>query len=300
MNITPSYPNIIPIALQPQTESARRDNGLRERIPAPAQGEPFARESQIGSDKDKARASEGRQTGYQTSEPGSRQGDGSLAVAERQGRGQQQGGQEGNNKDKGSDSQSRQQQALLKEVEALKSRDQEVRVHEQAHRAVGGQYASAATFTMRKGPDGKEYAVGGEVQIDISPISGEPAATITKMQQVRSAALAPAQPSGQDRSVAARASQLEAEARSELASIQAAKLSSLGKSDPSGNEPSTSIADSGGSASLTGSAALQSADTATATATASEATMQQRASIISQRYDNAWRPADGASVSSYA
>ena len=94
MNITPSYPNFIPLALQPSTESARRDNTLRERIPATTQGEPNARESQIGSEKDKARSSESRQAGSQTGESSSRPGvqsDGYVAVSERQGRGQQQG-----------------------------------------------------------------------------------------------------------------------------------------------------------------------------------------------------------------
>jgi hypothetical protein len=59
------------------------------------------------------------------------------------------------------------------------------------------------------------YAVGGEVKIDTSR-ERDPQDTIRKMQQVKRAALAPAQPSGQDRSVAARASQIEAEARIEL------------------------------------------------------------------------------------
>ena len=280
MNITPSYPNFIPLALQPSTESARRDNSLRERIPAPTQGEPFARESQVGSEKDKARSSENRQ-GAQAGESSSRQGvsgDGYVAVGERQGRGQQQGGQDGS-KEKGSDSQSRQQQAQQKEIEALKARDQEVRTHEQAHQGAGGQYASSPSFTMSKGPDGKDYATGGAVQIDITPVAGDPAATIQKMQQVRSAALAPAEPSGQDRSVAAKASQLEAQARSEQASKAASSLSSGSNATQ---------------ASSAGSASLQTAGVQL------DPAMQRRAAVISQRYDTAWRPADGASVSRYA
>ncbi len=295
MNITPSYPNFIPLALQPSIESARRDNTLRERIPAPTQGEPYARESQIGSEKDKARSGESRQAGSQTGESSSRPGvqsDGYVAVSERQGRGQQQGGQDGHNQDsnkeKGSDSQNRQQQAQQKEIEVLKARDQEVRTHEQAHQGAGGQYASSPSFTLSKGPDGKGYATGGEVQIDITPIAGDPAATVRKMQQVRSAALAPAEPSGQDRSVAARASQLEAKARSEQASKVASSLSSVGQATPVSREQRLSPATTAGSASL------QAADATL------EPTMQRRAAVISQRYDSAWRPADGASVSRYA
>ena len=290
MNITPSYPNFIPLALQPSTESARRDNTLRERIPATTQGEPNARESQIGSEKDKARSSESRQAGSQTGESSSRPGvqsDGYVAVSERQGRGQQQGGQDGN-KEPGKESQDRQQQAQQKEIEALKARDQEVRAHEQAHQGVGGRYASAPSFTLSRGPDGKGYATGGEVQIDITPIAGDPAATVRKMQQVRSAALAPAEPSGQDRSVAARASQLEAKARSEQASKVASSLSSVGQATPANSEQRVSPATTAGSASL------RAADATL------DPTMQRRAAVISQRYDTAWRPADGASVSRYA
>ena len=290
MNITPSYPNFIPLALQPSIESARRDNTLRERIPAPTQGEPYARESQIGSEKDKARSGESRQAGSQTGESSSRPGvqsDGYVAVSERQGRGQQQGGQDGN-KEPGKESQDRQQQAQQKEIEALKARDQEVRAHEQAHQGVGGRYASAPSFTLSRGPDGKGYATGGEVQIDITPIAGDPAATVRKMQQVRSAALAPAEPSGQDRSVAAKASQLEAKARSEQASKVASSLSSVGQATPVSREQRLSPATTAGSASL------RAADATL------EPTMQRRAAVISQRYDTAWRPADGASVSRYA
>ncbi|MEJ2153906.1 MAG: putative metalloprotease CJM1_0395 family protein [Desulfobacteraceae bacterium] len=47
------------------------------------------------------------------------------------------------------------------------------------------------------------------------PGVGSPDATIRKMQQIRRAALAPAQPSGTDRAVAAQAAQIEAQARME-------------------------------------------------------------------------------------
>lgn len=103
------------------------------------------------------------------------------------------------------------------EVEQLKERDREVRAHEQAHVAAGGQYVRGGIqFEYATGPDGKRYAVGGEVSIDTSPIPGDPQATILKAQVVRRAALAPAQPSSADRSVAATASRMEAEARRDL------------------------------------------------------------------------------------
>ena len=104
------------------------------------------------------------------------------------------------------------------DVRNLRERDQEVRRHEQAHAAAGGPHARGGpTFEYETGPDGKQYAVGGEVQIDTSPVKGDPRATIAKMQQVRRAASAPANPSSQDRAVAAKAAVAEQEARAELA-----------------------------------------------------------------------------------
>jgi len=101
-----------------------------------------------------------------------------------------------------------------RKVKELSTRDQDVRAHEAAHVAAGGQYVKGgATFSYQKGPDGKMYAVGGEVSIDTSPVKGDPQATIAKMEAIKRAALAPADPSGQDRSVASEASQEESKAR---------------------------------------------------------------------------------------
>ncbi len=107
--------------------------------------------------------------------------------------------------------------AQLKQLTDLKARDREVRAHEAAHQAVGGQYAGAISYVYERGPDGAQYAVGGEVSIDTAPAEGNPQATIEKMRTVRSAALAPAEPSPQDRAIAAQAMQLMLQAQSELA-----------------------------------------------------------------------------------
>jgi hypothetical protein len=102
------------------------------------------------------------------------------------------------------------------EVQKLKERDREVRTHEQAHVAAGGQYVRGGIkYEYQRGPDGRNYAVGGHVNIDVSEAE-TPEATITKMQQVKRAALAPAEPSGADRSVAAAAAQKEQQARTEI------------------------------------------------------------------------------------
>ena len=103
-----------------------------------------------------------------------------------------------------------------RQVNDLKKTDQKIKAHEQAHMAAGaGLVMGGANYQYQRGPDGKMYAVGGEVKIDTSR-EKDPKVTVTKMQQVKRAALAPSQPSSQDRSVAARASQIEAEARAEL------------------------------------------------------------------------------------
>ena len=104
----------------------------------------------------------------------------------------------------------------LKQIEDMKARDQEVRVHEQAHKSAGGQYAASPTYTYETGPDGKRYVTDGEVSIDVGEES-DPQATIDKMQVVKRAAMAPAEPSSADRQVYADASRKEAAARQELA-----------------------------------------------------------------------------------
>jgi hypothetical protein len=108
-------------------------------------------------------------------------------------------------------------EADLKIIAALKQRDAEVRAHEAAHLAAAGGIATGgATFDYQQGPDGVRYAIGGEVKIDTSSVPGDPAATLRKADTIRRAALAPAEPSGQDQQVAASASALAAQAQAEL------------------------------------------------------------------------------------
>lgn len=103
------------------------------------------------------------------------------------------------------------------QVAKLKQVDRQVRQHEQAHlAAAGGMATSGASYTYQKGPDGVNYAVGGEVSISTSP-GRTPEETLRRAQTVRAAALAPADPSGQDRAVAAQASKMAMEARMEMA-----------------------------------------------------------------------------------
>ena len=107
-------------------------------------------------------------------------------------------------------------EAHAAEIRALAKRDAEVRAHEQAHAAAGGAFAGAPSYEYQQGPDGRSYAVSGEVSIDVSVVAGDPEATIQKMEQVRRAALAPRDPSDADRAIAATAAALILAARSEL------------------------------------------------------------------------------------
>ncbi len=113
-------------------------------------------------------------------------------------------------------------------IDRLQKVDQEVHDHELAHLAAAGGYAgSGASYQYQTGPDGRKYAVGGEVQIDTS--SGRtPRDTIAKMETVRRAALAPASPSGQDQLVAAQATVRIAKAAQELVQIVAERSSKEG------------------------------------------------------------------------
>ncbi|CAO3444797.1 putative metalloprotease CJM1_0395 family protein [Azospirillum largimobile] len=104
--------------------------------------------------------------------------------------------------------------AAQQQVQKLKQVDANVRQHEAAHQAAGGSHAGGASFTYTRGPDGKSYATAGEVPIDVSSES-EPAETVAKMEQVKAAALAPADPSPQDMRVAAQADAAKLQAQAE-------------------------------------------------------------------------------------
>jgi len=113
------------------------------------------------------------------------------------------------------------------ELDDMKRRDREVRTHEQAHKAAGGAFAGSMRLNFQMGPDGKRYAVEGSVPIDVSPVAGDPAATLRKMEVVARAANAPASPSGADRAVAAQASRAMQQARAQLAAERYAQAREL-------------------------------------------------------------------------
>ena len=103
----------------------------------------------------------------------------------------------------------------LKQVRDLKKIDREVRAHERSHQNAAPELTGPASFQTVRGPDGKLYAVGGEVSIDTGE-AATPEATIQKLKRVIKAALAPLEPSSQDRKVAAQARGEISEARGEI------------------------------------------------------------------------------------
>jgi hypothetical protein len=99
----------------------------------------------------------------------------------------------------------------------LATTDRHVRAHEQAHLAAAGAYATGGpSYSYIVGPDGQRYAVGGEVSLDTGPDPAGPEATVQKAKIIQAAANAPADPSTQDRAVAAQAAQMEASAEAQI------------------------------------------------------------------------------------
>lgn len=243
MNIVSNYPQIPLSPVNPATQQVRQENMVREMVKQPAQAEPFPREPGLAkkehelhrsqTKEPRQRLSHGAEPFQNLAEPRSQsQGETIDANAEgnnsqQQGEQQQDGSrqeassQESQSPEQREESAEREQEAqqLIEDqtiIRELKSRDQEVRAHEQAHASVGGQYAGAPQYDYDTGPDHRKYAVSGEVRIDVTPIPGDPKATILKMRQVRAAALAPADPSPQDLKVAAEANRMIVEAQGKL------------------------------------------------------------------------------------
>lgn len=245
-----NYPNVSINTANPPTEMARSDS-LRQNLFTPVkQVEKSGAEKPVVSD-DKPRSSSNSSSTGGLYDAKGKETETQQAI---DGRGerepepeQQQGEDAKREEEQASQRDTQQQQAEQQEqqkIQQLKSRDQEVKIHEQAHAALGGSHAGSPSYSYELGPDGKRYAVDGEVQIDISPIPGDPQATIQKMQQVRAAALAPGEPSSADRRIAVQAAQQQAQAQAELVK----QTSSMGKGLPeieqdNGSDSAANMAD---------------------------------------------------------
>ena len=84
----------------------------------------------------------------------------------------------------------------------LRTRDREVQQHEMQHYQTGRPFTRPPEYWYVTGPDGRRYAVSGVTRIDISVIPGDPQATLDKFMTLKRAALAPHDPSEEDRRLA--------------------------------------------------------------------------------------------------
>lgn len=233
MNINVQLPSIPPLNLIPSTEAAKRDTQLREVIPQTPANNAARSDNKTPNEQNPSRniTKEAAASVYSQDSMKANDEAAKHARINEEQKGSSEQGSSGQDEQASQYDEKQKKQAEIKQAEqkqadkeqeeqekvaSLQARHQEVVTHEQAHKAAGGQHAGAVSYDYEKGPDGRSYAVSGEVSIDVSPISGEPQATIQKMQQVRRAALAPANPSSQDRYVASQASKTEQMARSEL------------------------------------------------------------------------------------
>ena len=233
MNITPQATNLsIPTVLNPHTETLRRENNQREVITQPAALAQSAAEKGVSTDKERGKtpAQNSENIDFISLKEKAELANNTLSEKnnEKNNEQKQEPNQEHNDEqstqhtdeqhdsENNNDSDPIDEFQQAREISKLKQRDQEVRSHELAHAAVGGAHTGSPSYSFETGPDGKKYAVEGEVSIDLSSIAGDPKATIAKMQKVHAAALAPANPSVQDTRVAATAAQIILQAQSEI------------------------------------------------------------------------------------
>ncbi|MGB1261785.1 MAG: putative metalloprotease CJM1_0395 family protein [Cognaticolwellia sp.] len=256
MNITPQSYNLpIQTAVNPQTDSLRRDNVQREIITKPEASHHSGAEKGVASDKERGRspAQNNEQVDFTSLRKQAEQasgvigngagGDNDSGHSDQHGASSENGEQRNEQDNNGTsdtaehDEQSKAEAFAEKQViRNLASRDKEVRTHEMAHARVGGAYTGSPSYTFEIGPDGKKYAVEGEVSADLAPVAGDPAATIAKMKVVQAAALAPAKPSAQDVRVAASAASIILTAQAELVANNAEAEKNKVKVDESNSD----------------------------------------------------------------
>jgi len=137
-------------------------------------------------------------------------------------------------------------------VRELKESDTRVRAHEMAHKAAAGALAAGGPYyDLQRGPDGQNYAVGGEVPIRL-PETNDYKQALKDAQQAERAALAPADPSPDDYAAAAAFRQRAVEARAKLSKEAQDDGTAKGKTGPELTE---------GSKQSDGETSLSSADT---------------------------------------
>jgi hypothetical protein len=234
MNITPLTNVSIATVVNPQADTLRRENNQREVIAQPAAASQSAAEKGVASERERAKnpGQNNEKLDFDNLRKQAELANGIISEQDKNDNSQQQTSQQdANNTDPADQENSTTEDQKVngqfadmsssekKEIQVLQQRDREVRAHETAHAAAGGSVTGSPSYTFEVGPDGKKYAVEGEVSVDLSTVPGDPRATIVKMQKVYNAALAPANPSIQDSRVANTAAQIIAQAQSELLAL---------------------------------------------------------------------------------
>jgi hypothetical protein len=225
MNIT-SHNNSIPVAtvVNPSTDSLRRDNSLRERIVPPEAVSHAAAEKGVASDKERARtpAQNNEQIDFENLQKQAEEKNTTIggSNSDQDSPTNQEKNQQTDNSSEINDESQQKIHAEEQVISKLKHRDAEVKAHEMAHASVGGIATGAPSYSYEIGPDGKRYAVSGEVSVDLSTVEGDPLATIAKMKKVHAAAMAPVNPSIQDSRVAASAIKIIAQAQTEFSNLE--------------------------------------------------------------------------------
>lgn len=250
MNITSHAPVIsAPTVANPATDALRRDNHQKEVISQPAAANQSAAEKGVASERERARtpAQNNEQVDFENIRKQAELANRTISDEEpKDDQNPDQKGQNGESTE-GNEAKAAEPGGLdhaeQQIVNELQQRDREVRSHEMAHASAGGATTGAPSYSFETGPDGKKYAVEGEVSVDLSPVQGNPRATIAKMQKVYNAALAPANPSIQDTRVANSAAQLIAQAQSELLAAQLEEPSKASDSEQT-NSPRASFSGS--------------------------------------------------------
>lgn len=290
MNIVTPFPSININTANVYTETARRDNQLKEVIPPPAATKPSNAENKALGDSEKSKQPGSSDAATYDAKGKVVAGDKTIQEREQSDAEDAEQTQEQAKQDEQQEKTvAQQEQQEAAQIKELKARDTEVRIHEQAHASVGGQYAGSPSYEYQRGPDGTNYAVGGEVQIDVAEVAGDPRATIEKMQTVRAAALAPAEPSGADRAIAADATQKLAAAQAELSQVnrddnqsdESASFSINSRFDNAESDTSESVL-------------ISSTETSTAKR---DPEIEQRAGRIAQFYQGATSPNSQAGFS---
>ena len=108
------------------------------------------------------------------------------------------------------------QQISPHDLEAMKRRYAEVRSREESLRRAAG-VRELPRYQYQTGPDGKKYAVSGEVDMDMTTVPGDPEATLRRARRIYRAAFVSADVSPSERRAAMDARRVESKAAAELA-----------------------------------------------------------------------------------